>query len=254
MKFEIVCTATLRPVLLFKTFQSFNYYFFKGNIGDYDLIINIDMVGVKDEDNQRAELAGVISVINQFKFKNIILRWTEKPNFATAWFWAMTQLSEPLVFYLEEDWLLLQKVNLSKMLEEFHNDDTLAHLRLSNFDSSNHTCKNWNKFTSWNGRYFEVEGDDKFAIGWCGHPGFTRTNFIRQAISVMNYAANPEKQIKGKRYPCRMNNLLLDNRFGVFTTPNNNKQIIDIGRKWMIDNGFQKKGNKAFFTTWERTS
>lgn len=252
MKFEIVIIATLRPVLLFKTLQSFNYNMFDGNIGDHDLIINIDLVGVRNEEDIRAELNSVIGVINQFKFQNVVMRWADNPNFATAWFWCMAQLTEPLVFYLEEDWMLLTEVNLDAMLYEFMNDDTLAHLRLSQFPASDKTCKNWNKFTHWNGSFFEVEENDRLSIGWAGHPGFTRTNFLRQAIGVMNFASNPEKQIKGKRYPCRMNNILLNNRFGVFTRPHCQPQIKDIGRQWMVDNGFQKKGSKAFFTTWER--
>lgn len=252
MNFDIVCIATLRSELLFKTFQSFNHNLFMGDIGEHRLIINIDLVGVQNEEDIRPELANVLSVINQFNFKNVTLRWSDKPNFAHAWFWAFSLTDDCYVFYLEEDWVLLRKVNLNRMLELFKEDSTLAHLRLSAFPSSDRTLKNWNKFAYWNGKYFEVEDNDKLSIGWSGHPSMNRTNFMRQAMSIMNWSSNPEKQIKGRRYQCQMNNLLLDNNFGVFINPSESMQIVDIGRKWMVENGFKKSGNKAFFTEWEK--
>ena len=251
MKFDIACTATLRPELLEKTLSSFNKNLFNNNIGKYRLIINIDLVGA---DNKREKLSEVLEVINHFNFNRVILRWSDNPNFATAWFWVMSMTTEAYVFYLEEDWLLLRNVNLRKMINLFEEDNTLAHLRLSAFPSSERSLKSWNKFTYWNGSYFSVEEDDKFSIGWSGHPSMNKTNFLRQAISQMNYASNPEKQIKGKRYPCRMNNILLEHSFGVFIKPSEKKQIVDIGRKWMVENGFKKSGNKAFFTQWEKVS
>jgi hypothetical protein len=40
-------------------------------------------------------------------------------------------------------------------------------------------------------------------------------------------------------------------RYGVFAEQNQPPVIRDIGRKWMIENGYRKAGNKAFFTQWE---
>lgn len=253
MKFDIVCTATLRPELLFKTLQSFNYNLFNSEIGNYRFTVNIDLTGVHSKEDIKPKLSEVLSVINGFNFKEVILRWTDKPNFATAWFWIMGYLQEPLVFYLEEDWLLLREVDLDEMLLYFREDLKLVHLRLSAFNAGDRTCKNWNKFTYWNGKYFNIKGNDKFAIGWSGHPGFTRVDFLRKAMAAMNFTSNPEKQIKGRRYPCQMNKLLLEHNLGVYIKPCEHAQIKDLGRNWMIENGFKKSGNKAFFTTWEKT-
>jgi len=45
--FDIICTATLRPELLKKTFDSHIKYLFKDDIKKANLILNVDMIGTK---------------------------------------------------------------------------------------------------------------------------------------------------------------------------------------------------------------
>jgi hypothetical protein len=40
-------------------------------------------------------------------------------------------------------------------------------------------------------------------------------------------------------------------RYGVYAKPNDPPAILDIGRKWMVENKLRKRGNKAWFTQWE---
>lgn len=252
MNFDLVMIATLRPELLSVTIESFKENLFQDRLAKTNLIINIDLTGINDPKSEKFKFFEIMEIINFYKFNEVKLRYTAFPNFATAWFWGMSQVTKPLVFYLEEDWELVKKVNLNRLIKQFNDNDNLAHLRLSAFPSTEETCKNWNKFTYWNGHYFEVREEDKGNIGWAGHPSMNRTSFMKEAIKFMNFSANPEKQIKGRRYHHPINSTIKRHDFGVFTNPNSNKQVVDLGRHWMIKNGWRKSGNKAFFTNWEK--
>lgn len=252
MNFDLAIVATLRPELLSITIESFKENLFEDRLRKANLIINIDLVGADSEKAKHNKFFEILEIIDYYKFNEVKLRFSNFPNFATAWFWTMAQVTKPLIFYLEEDWELIKKVNLERLIKQFNDNEKLAHLRLSAFPSNDRTCKNWNKFTYWNGNYFEVREVDKGSIGWAGHPSMNRTSFIKEAIKFMNFSANPEKQIKGRRYHHPINTTIKRHDFGVFINPNTTKQIEDLGRHWMMKNGWRKSGNKAFFTNWEK--
>ena len=67
--------------------------------------------------------------------------------------------------------------------------------------------------------------------------------------------SNPEKQVKAHRGPITgMTRLLFDHEFGIFHAYDGPPAIRDIGRKWMVDNGWAKEGVKARFIRWEKTN
>jgi hypothetical protein len=83
-------------------------------------------------------------------------------------------------------------------------------------------------------------------IGWAGHPSLNRTAFLLGFGAIMDPNKNHEKQIKGHRP------ILLNSHFGVFHPKESEPAIKDIGRDWMRENKYQKKGTKAFFVEWEK--
>lgn len=252
--FDITCTATLRPELLEKTLSTHIKYLFGECIKKARLIINIDYAGVNGTvEKMEKKCSEIEDVLDQYPFRHIVMRQSFKPHFPTAFLWCMSNVEAPLLFHLEEDWELTMPIDFCKMFHLFAEYKDLVHLRLSSFRSTKYTCKNWNKMLYWNGKFFEVKQNEKCVVGWAGHPGFTRASFMKNCIEFMDPNVNPEKQVKGRRGSHPINTIINMSRFGCFHPQESNPAIKDIGRQWMIENGFKKKGNKAFFVEWERS-
>jgi hypothetical protein len=252
-QFDITCTATLRPELLRRTFESHKKYLFGSSIQKARLIINIDMVGTNCPKQSQDALSEIFDFIHSMNFYTVSWNIGLPGNFAKAWFWCMNQLdiSKPIFFNLEEDWEMVRPVNFEEMYDVMVKNPIIAHLRLSQFPSTINRLKNWNKFLSWNGTFFEVNSDEAGTIGWCGHPGLTRTKFMMECLLHMDKEKNPEKQIK--HHNPKIREIIDKSVFGCWHEQDCPAAIIDIGREWMVKHGWVKAGSKAFFTTWERT-
>lgn len=248
---DITCTATLRPELLRTTLESHAKYLFKGSFKDCRLIVNIDCAGVKEKNYVNKKICRIFKVIDDACFKKVTLKITDQPHFGRAWMWCMEQVESELFFHLEEDWEMKFDLDLDKMVSLFHEDPALAHLRLSMFRSEKETCKNWNKFLDWNGKYFEVKKEERGVIGWAGHPSLNRTSFMKAVLPAIDAESNPEKQIKHKIHP-RITRAIEKFRFGSFHPQNSPPAVEDIGRRWMVEHGWAKAGNKAWFTQWTK--
>jgi hypothetical protein len=249
-KFDIACTATLRPKLLKRTFSSFIENLFGKNIFNARLVINVDLIGC-EEKNKREMLQEVMEIIYSIPFYEVCPRYMIDTSFPLAWQWVMHNLKNEFFFNLEEDWLLNYAMDFEAMFHLMETTKNLAHLRLSQFPSEKDRLKNWNKFLEWNGQFFEPINDDKYSIGWCGHPSLNRKSFIQRCLPYMNKRLNPEKQIKHKIDPL-ITRAIMQYRFGCYQNQDAPPSITDIGREWMIANGWVKKGNKAWFSTWEK--
>lgn len=252
--FDIMCTATLRPELLKKTFDTHCKYLFKDNIRKARLVLNLDVTGAPTDDpEEEVELINqVLNVTDIYDFRAVELNIEGEPSFPHAFHWCVKNLKSELVFNLEEDWEMLYDLDFEAMVELFKEDDGIAHLRLSAFRSEYDTLKNWNKFLTWNGKYYQVNYEDVGTVGWAGHPSLNRTKFLWQCCNYIDTEANPEKQIKGRRYPHIINEILYSYHYGSFHPQAAPQAIRDIGRQWMKENGWQKAGSKAFFTKWQR--
>ena len=244
MTIDITITATRRPEILERTLKSFteNLFFQEYSPEDFQVYINIDPVGLNVPSENVAQIA------MRF-FPNVKFRMAKVAHFPTAFLWCWGKTTSPYVFHLEEDWECIRPVSLVRMVDLMSEDNKLAHLRLSCWKSETR-LKNWNKFLDFNGKYFEVPEDIKGTIGFCGHPSLNRGWFVRRAIEHMDPERNPEKEIKWRNKPLWEH--LEDKRFGCFQGMNAAPTILEIGRRWMIENGFRKKGNKEHFVVWEK--
>jgi hypothetical protein len=248
---DLVITATLRPELLKITLDTHYKYLFKDRTKDINLIMNIDCLGVNSTKEQQKKIGEIFKIIDQYNFRSDDIYISNEPHFGRAFCRCMKKTQSEFVFNLEEDWQLLYPVDFERMIELMENEEKLVHLRLSAFSSENGYCKNWNRFLFWNGKYFQVPEDLKGTIGWAGHPSLNKGQFMRDCLYYMNPEHNPEKQIKG-RNPY-IGELIRFSNFGSFHEQNKSAAIKDIGRQWMIKNGWKKSGSKAFFTKWERS-
>ena len=95
--------------------------------------------------------------------------------------------------------------------------------------------------------FFEIPKEERGLLGFTGHPSLIRQSFINEVAPKLNPESNPEKQIKGKNK--KFKHLFQDPyRYGVWGVRGKGPIVRDIGRKWMIKNGYRKKGSKAYFT------
>jgi len=244
MKIDVCTTATYRPELLERTFCSFKENLFLDE-HEYRLVINVDPVG-----SDTKKEVQVIRVCDKY-FRFVKANFPKQPHFGHAFVWCWQNVETPIVFHLEEDWELMQKVDVNHMLQMFTKYPTLASLRLNMFKSVDGVTKNWSHFHKHNGDFFPIPPEEKGLLGWCGHPGFTTLHFIKTVIPHINPERNPEKQIKG--HNSNFGHLFRDHEFGVYSPPNSPPVVRDIGRRWMVENGYAKKGkNKAIFTVWRK--
>lgn len=243
MRIDITMTATWRPEIIDRTLDSFFTNLFYNDKNDLRLIINVDPVG-----SDECKFGKVKNTVLKY-FKDVKINRPNTANFSRAFYTIWNLATAPLVFNLEEDWELNTKIDLENMIFIMSQIPNLAHLRLSAMHSYEDHIKCWNHFFMWNGYFYECKKEDKGKVGWCGHPSLNRLDFIKGALSRIRPGLNPEKEIKGRT----MGDFLDKWRFGIHSAQNMKPQIKDIGREWMIKNGWRKAGSPQHFTEWEKT-
>lgn len=242
---DITMTATRRPEILFRTLHSFYENCFRPVAKDCRVIINIDPVGHSMPSHE------MINIISSF-FPRYIIGMPLEASFPKAFIWCWKNSTAHWVFNLEDDWELLQKVDLQQMIQTMMIFPQLALLRLPYNRSEEKTQKNWSHFYPWNGHFYSLPEGKKLELGFCGHPSLIRGSFVQRAWPWLDPTCNPEKQFH-HGHPHLMEHVL-NHEYGNWGRPGDGPYVRDIGRDWMIQNGHAKKGNKAHFTQWEKVS
>ena len=238
---QVTITAANRKDVLYRTLSSFmENLLFRCNV---EAIINIDNVG---ETGSTDTIAKIVELFMPIKLS----RRSLKPNFSEAFAFCWHSVEADWVFHLEDDWELMEKVEIREMIEILNDEKDLALLRLPKFRSTEDKMKNWDKFFPWNGKYFECPSELRQAVGFCGHPSLIKGEFVKKCAPLLDQALNPEKQFHGDNIP--LVEEVMKWRYGVFSKPNHPAYIKDLGREWMLKNDLRKKGNKAWFTVWEK--
>lgn len=247
MGIDITITAMSRPEILRRTLKSFYSNMLRYHINMINnIFINIDPGGTATQ-LETAKVCGEF-----FDPAKIVTHLPNKASFPKAFIWCWQQAlrsKSSCVLHLEDDWELLTPIDIQQMLIILYLYPGLSILRLSAFPSSTHILKCWGKLLSWNGTFFEVPPNLRGLLGFCGHPSLIRKEFIQHVLPHLDDTRNPEKQIKGGH--SKFGQYILSHRFGVYHHQDEPASIKDIGRRWMIDNGFRKSGSKAWFTEWE---
>lgn len=247
MIINITMTAIRRPELHERVLKSFcEKMFYPAMEKDVNLCIrlflNIDPIGI---DNYNFNMEP--DKLFMFLYNKI-----ESPqaHFGKAFKWVWDESKNnhaDFTFHLEDDWELLQLVDLLNLIHIMQKFPNLQILRLNAFGSKSTYSKNWNKFVYHNGIFFEVKPEDRGLLGFTGHPSLIRQSFINEVAPKLNPNRNPEKQIKGKNPAFK--HLFQDPYiYGVWGERGKGPIVRDIGRVWMIKNGYRKKGSKAWFT------
>jgi len=252
MRLDITMTAVQRPAILERTLKSFRDNLFRPNLLiDYQLIINVDPIG------ELVPISYIHDLCADY-FPHPIVVTQARAHFGRAFHrvWSMADLRDAnFIFHLEDDWECTRTVDLYKMIDIMRRDERVAILRLSTVGCDGdyyYSMKQWGHRFPWNGNFYEIPSEDQAKLRVSGHPSLINPKFIHDVLPHMNPESNPEKQLR-EGDPV-FGPIIKQYRFGVFNTPGLPANIRDIGREWMIKKGFNKQGNKAWFTQWEQTN
>ena len=224
MKIDITTSATIRPALLERTLSSFRSGMLSNDY-EYRFIINIDPIG------ESASADDVLNVARSH-FKEVIFRKPDVPCFAGAVIWCWQQTTSDIVFHLEDDWVLLQPVNLASALKTIADFPQYDSFRLS---------KRYVPVT--NESRVQPSNRNRLAL----NPVFIRNSFIQQAVRYMLPTKNPEKQLRITDPEC--GDFIKKTQHGIYVEQGPGPIIIDIGREWMEQTKLYSK--KTGFLRWK---
>lgn len=245
----VLIPATLRPQIFERTLESFfNYSFTRSGLKGVSVIgaIHIDEIG-----EAGATSSEIFSMAINY-FGGIPLHKIREHDHSLAgafhWLWsAAARAPVDYVFYLEDDWQLMRPVNLMHMIEVMEKHPRLATLRLNFKPAARDVAKQWKHYFEWNGDYFQCSEDDKKHIGWCGHPGMVRPQFIRETFHLLKPTECPERQMKGLYGPTPMAEVIDRWEYGVYGyKPPHGPFIMDIGREWRAKRNIIKQRDTSW--------
>lgn len=227
---EFTTTATVRPMLLERTYTSFRDNLLGVDFARSRLYINIDPVGRKDR-KQR----DVVKVARAF-FTDVIVRTPDTGNYAAAYKWLWSQPQGQTFFNLEDDWELLEKVDIRELIAV-------------------------PKVPAWVGvalrAYTHKDDGSPYPYKTCPtSPALLRTSYFRLFAPRMTLDTNPEVQLH--RY--------MKGEFwrGIHKRPGTRMKcypfggplravVRDTGREWIERYPIARpEGAKEGFTTWMR--
>lgn len=219
-RLSFTTTATLRPEVLARTYESFEKNLKGVRMKECVLHLNVDPV----PNSPRFFSRDVLNVAWSF-FGQVRVRMTDKPNFASAVKWCWSQPMGDYFFHLEDDWELTEPIGIARMVALLAARQELACVSLRAYDHTNLQ-------------------DDRI----CLSPGLFRTDAARAIALNMVDTVNPEKQLRPRT---ELN--VHGGRQGLWTGIQIPDRPIlkDIGREWLEKSGW-KKQNGDVFNQWEK--
>lgn len=213
-KIAVTTTATCRPDILARTYQSFC-----DNTGlDFKrmrLFINVDLVPVN------ISYAEIIKVAHAF-FGEVVSNISDVPNFAASVKWLWSSVDSEYVFHLEDDWLLLEKVPMILLWDVLRDNPHIMQARFCGYHVGNVLRR--------------------ISLG----PGLIRGEICRKIGAGLKTDRNPEVQLKTlKQFGIERLNKTI-----AMVVPRNTRVIKDIGRSWASQHGI-KHPKKERFVVWK---
>ena len=204
-KLSFTTTALSRPEILEKTYKSFLSNIKGENISECTLYINIDPI--PNNGLQQDTL-----IVAKKYFKNVIYRMSEQPNFSDAINWCWSNTKTPYIFHLEDDWILLKKININNIFDLFNKTKALEII-----------------LRAYNTKY------KKLALS----PSIWKFNLYKTFAGKLNININPEVQLRDKKFAHAFtkNNIIVEGK---------NVIVKDIGRDWLKNKGLKKPVKSKF--------
>ena len=202
-KIAFTTTALSRPYVLEQT-----YYSFVNNIEGIDvskctLFINVDPV--PNNTLQQDTLA-----VAKKYFNNVVYNITKEPNFTGAVNWCLTNADTPFIFHLEDDWCLLEKINIVDLIA-LADEKVALQIVLRAYDYD----YNWPVLS----------------------PGIWRYSLYKTFVGRLNININPEAQLKKKEFVYDRDKIIVVGEDII---------VKDIGRHWLKVKGLEKPTKSEF--------
>ena len=218
---DFTTTAMARPEIIDRTYSSFSKNLIGLNMKESRLFINIDPLPVDIDRNE------VVKVAKKY-FKEVHVNMPPIANFTKAVNWCWSNAKTDLIFHLEDDWELTQKISVPKMIQHFKDLPNLMEVALRAYNYS----------------YKSLPLS----------PCIIHKRYYKKVAGRLNETINPEIQLRGKKFKIKMPVLSGGvPRDGKLVMYSNDIVIKDIGRKWMNQSKYKKPtGKKGHFITWEK--
>ena len=218
---EFTTTACIRPGILNHTYTSYSDRLDNVDLKQSTLYINVDPVG-----NLKI-INGIDEVVKVAKkhFGHIEVNIPKEANFAAAILWCFAQPKEKYFFHLEDDWLLMRRVDINKLIKRLEAGCLQVILNKSAAQTK-----------------LSERGEPMFV------PSLMNTKHIQAYLPLMNTSDNPEAQMK---FMFRKNkNFPKSEMFDM-----SKEYSRDNGRHWMQKLGLRRNmGGKQWtpWTTWTK--
>jgi len=152
--------------------------------------------------------------------------YPEESNFTAAYNWVWSNAQTKYIFNLEDDWVLLKKVSVPKLLKYFKQHPKLMEVALRAYRYS------YNSLPL--------------------SPCIIHERYYKVVAGNLNEKSNPESQLRGKKFGIKMpaKEFKISQNGKLVVYP---KKIIlkDIGRRWLRKSNFKKPRKKGKFIMWE---
>ena len=222
---DFTTTAMARPDIVEQTYKSFSKNLEGVDLKDCRLFINIDPL---PDDVDRKE---VTEVAKKY-FKEVHPNYPEKPNFTAACNWVWSNAETEYIFHLEDDWSLLEKISIPKLLKYFETYPKLMEVVLRAYSYHYNTCPL--------------------------SPCIMHKRYYKAVAGNLDEKINPEIQLRGKKFGIEMpgRDFKISPEGKLIVYPEKRKRIIvkDIGRKWLKKSKFRKPSGKGRFILWEKSN
>lgn len=210
----VTTTATLRPELLIKTYDSFTRNVTGIDFKQCPLFLNIDLVPPE----RAGKVSAMVKIAKKF-FGEVVTHVQDPPSFPAAVKWCWSCQNGEIVFNLEDDWLLSRQIDGKAILQMFR-DQQLYQVVLRPSKSGFNT------------------------MSLC--PSFIRGDVCRMISTKLNTRENPELQLRANccswlpDFPKRR-----------VIIPESRREfiLVDTGRTWLEGSSY-KRPIKTEFTSW----
>lgn len=214
---QVTLTTCLRPTVLDYSLKSFVDNLVNINFKKLELLINIDMLPLNE-----CSYKTILKITKKY-FKKIRYNVAKEPNFAKAVKWVWSNATSDIIFHLEDDWKLKQKIDFNHLLKILKDNKKLYQLRLT--------------------KNLEYTGMHTYGLSPC----LIKKEFYSIVAKNLEDNINPEKQLRNvNRW-----GLLPNYEETVKAFPLDKIIIKDIGREWRVTKHMSKPKYETDFLNWE---
>ncbi len=218
MVLDFTTTAVARPRIVNRTYNSFTKNLKGVEFDKCTLFINIDPAPAG------VDRKNVVKVAKKY-FGKVVPNLPKTPSFTGAYNWCWSSAKTRFIFNLEDDWKLLEPINIKQLVSFFDKHKQLYEVALRAYPRKYNKC----------------------ALS----PALLHRRFYHKVGGKLDTKLNPECQLRGRAFGLR----LPSPESGI---PANGKVVAfpskvvlaDLGREWLKKQPLKKPKKKAHFTSW----